>query len=286
MHGTGARLASLFASVLVLGGCQSWFIFEPDRRLHASPADFPFPIVEITVPVRLPNERLQYLHGWWIPAPSADAKTVLYFHGNDGNISVSVDEVTPLRELRHSVFLIDYRGYGESDGPFPSEASVYEDAEAAWKYLVADRRIQPAELYVYGHSLGGAIAIELARHHPEAAGLIVESSFTSIYEMSQLDFRYRMLPVGLLLNQRFESIRKVPELKLPVLFIHGTADDIVPFWMGEELFTAAPQPKSFVPIQGGKHDHDAAGVPVIRDAVSRFVEETAGSPTRIAEPRP
>ena len=270
-----SRLAGVLASVLILGGCQSWFIFEPDRRLHASPSDFPFKIVEVTVPVRVPNARLQHLHGWWIPAPLPDAKTVLYFHGNDGNVSVSVGEVTPLRELRYSVFLIDYRGYGESDGAFPSEASVYEDAEAAWKYLVNDRRVGPADLYIYGHSLGGAIAIELARHHPEAAGLIVESSFTSIYEMARLDYRYRVLPVNLLLNQRFESIRKVPELRLPLLFIHGSADDIVPFSMGEELFAAAPQPKRFITLEGGKHDHDAAGGPVIRDAVERFVLETA-----------
>jgi pimeloyl-ACP methyl ester carboxylesterase len=227
------------------------------------------------VPVRLANERLENMVGWWIPGSPGDTKAVLYLHGNDGNVSVSVNEVTPLRQLQYSVLLIDYRGFGTSDGGFPSEASVYQDAEAAWKYLVNDRGIKPAELYIYGHSLGGAIAIELARHHPEAAGLIVESSFTSIYEMSRLDYRYRMLPVNLFLNQRFESISKISEVKLPALFMHGTDDDIVPFWMGEELFAVAPEPKRFVPIEHGKHDHDASGVPTIRAAVERFVQETA-----------
>lgn len=274
MQVTRARVAGIFGLAL-LAGCQSWFIFEPERKLRASPADFPFPIVEVSVPVRLANERLENMNGWWVPGSPGNSKAVLYLHGNDGNVSVSVNEITPLRELQYSVLLIDYRGFGASDGSFPSEASVYQDAEAAWKYLVNDRSIKPAELYIYGQSLGGAIAIELARHHPEAAGLIVESGFTSIYEMSRLDYRYRMLPVKLLLNQRFESISKIPEVKLPKLFMHGTDDDIVPFWMGEELFAVAPEPKRFVPIEYGKHDHDARAVPTIRAAVERFVKETA-----------
>jgi len=267
-----ARLAVL-ASALVLGGCQSWFIFEPDRELHASPADFPFKIDEITVPVGL--DRTQRLTGWWLPTPLPEAKTVLYFHGNDGNVSVSVREVTPLVDLQYSVCLIDYRGYGKSERLFPSEQSVYEDAEAVWNYAVRERGIDPAQIYIYGQSLGGAIAIELARHHPEAAGLIVESSFTSIYDMARLDIRYRALPLNLLLHQRFDSLNKVPGLKLPVLFMHGTADEIVPYSMGEELFEAAPEPKRFVPLEDGKHDHGPQAVPVIREAIGRFVRETA-----------
>src|SRR2546422_4299392 len=98
-------------------------------------------------------------------------------HGNDGNVSTSMGEIAPLRELGYAVFMPDYRGYGESEGPFPSEKTVYEDAEAAWIYLVDQRGIRPAKLYIYGHSLGGAIAIELALHHPEAAGLILRRSF-------------------------------------------------------------------------------------------------------------
>src|SRR5207253_2018562 len=106
------------------------------------------------------------------------AKVVLYLHGNDGNVSASMPAIAPLRELGYAVLLIDYRGYGESAGSFPSEQSVYLDAEAAWRYLTAERGVDARNLYIYGHSLGGAIAIELAVHHPEAAGLIVESSFT------------------------------------------------------------------------------------------------------------
>src|SRR5258708_12301937 len=109
--------------------------------------------------------------------------SVLYLHGNDGNVSTSMDGIAPLRELGYTVFMIDYRGYGASGGGFPSEAGVYQDAQSAWDYLVHDWGVNPANLFIYGHSLGGAIAIELALHHPEPAGLVVESSFTSISNM-------------------------------------------------------------------------------------------------------
>jgi len=276
--------ALILCAALGLWGCQSWFIFEPDREMRASPADFPFRIVEVMVPVRTPAGALQHLQGWWIPSQRAGAATVLYLHGNEGNVSTSVGEVDPLRELEQSVFLVDYRGFGESAGYLPSETTVYEDAEAAWNYLVHDRGIAPASLYIYGHSLGGAIAIELARRHPDAAGLIVESSFTSIYDMSRLDPRFKLLPVKRFLNQRFESLEKVAGLRLPVLFMHGTEDEIVPFSMGERLFARAPQPKRFVPIPGGRHDHDARGAAVIRDAVQRFMRDTARAPEPPSRP--
>ena len=264
---------------LGLAGCQSLFIFEPDREMRARPGDFPFRIVEVTVPVRNETGRLQHLHGWWIPSPRSQSKTVLYLHGNDDNVSRCVSEITPLRDLGHSIFLVDYRGFGESDGRIPSETTVYEDAEAAWRYLVEDRGVAPSELYIYGHSLGGAIAIELARRHPEAAGLVVESSFTSIVDMAQLDRRFRALPVKRFLNQRFESDTKIAGVKMPVLILHGDRDDTVPYWMGEKLFKLAPEPKQFVAIEGGRHDHDAAGEPVIREALRRFI----GEPLREAQ---
>jgi pimeloyl-ACP methyl ester carboxylesterase len=272
MQATAHRSASAFVALLMLSGCQNWFIFEPDRKLHAAPSDFPFKIVELKLPVRAQGAREEQLNAWWIPAARSPGKTLLYLHGRDSDVSDCVGDVAPLRDLNLSLLLVDYRGFGSSDGVFPSEASVYEDAEAAWTYLVGQGGVRPADLYIYGHSLGGAIAIELARRHPEAAGLIVESSFTSVYQVSRLDRRYRYLPVRLVLNERFESINKVPELRLPTLFVHGTADDTVPFWMGKQLFDAAPEPKRFVAIDGGSHDHDEDGVQVIREAVGRFIE--------------
>src|SRR2546426_9462371 len=163
MRGTLGRIAGALAGALLLGGCQSWFIFQPDRKLHATPESFPFTIIEVTVPVRVPDARLQHLNGWWVPSEAPDAKTVLYFHGNGGNVSDCVDEIAPLRDLRYSIFLVDYRGYGESDGGFPSEASVYQDADAAWEYLGNDPGIRPADLHIHGHSLRGAPPVRLPR---------------------------------------------------------------------------------------------------------------------------
>src|SRR3979490_326392 len=155
---------------LVLWGCQScvsYFIFEPDRTLYATPADYSFNVRDVGLRVRLSGDAGQSLHGWWVAPAAWDAKVVLYLHGNDGNVSTSMGEIAPLRELGYAVFMPDYRGYGESEGSFPSEKTVYEDAEAAWTYLVDRRGIRPVHLSIYGHSLGAAIGIELALHHPE-----------------------------------------------------------------------------------------------------------------------
>jgi alpha-beta hydrolase superfamily lysophospholipase len=252
---------------------QERLVFEPDRSLHAKPSDFPFAVLEAEVPVQSPGQPQQKLRAWWVPSGKPGAKVVLYLHGNDGNVSTSVREIAPLRELGYSVFMIDYRGYGASDGRFPSESTVYEDAEAAWRYLTCAGCVEPAKLYIYGHSLGGAVAIELGRRHPEAAGLIVESSFTSIHDMAMLDLRYAWLPVRQFLTHKFESIRKVGELQLPVLYIHGTADDVVPHAMGRKLFEASGGDKRFVAIDGGRHEHDAAALePLLRAALRDFVQ--------------
>jgi uncharacterized protein len=271
-------IAYSLVCLVALAG-QRHLIFEPQRILRAAPADFKSPAIDVAVPAAGTRLGIHTPHGWWMPSTAATgARTVLYLHGNDGNVSTSADEVAPLRQLGYSVFLIDYSGYGPSDGGFPSEEGVYADAEATWQYLVQQRGIDSRNLFIYGHSLGGAIAIELARHHPEAAGLIVESSFTSIDEMAMRDWQYHLMPVNLLLNQRFESVDKVGELALPVLYLHGTADEVVPFDMGEELYRKSGGAKRFVAIEGGKHDNNAAvGGAVFRSAIANFIEGNAAS---------
>jgi pimeloyl-ACP methyl ester carboxylesterase len=275
----GAKVRLVFFGALIgsaaagaaLWGWQAHLIFEPERALQAAPADFPFAVTEVAIALAA----RQNVHGWWIPSAKRGAKAVLYLHGNDGNVSTSVREVEPLRELGYSVFLIDYRGYGASEGPFPTEKAVYEDAEAGWNYLIG-QGLDPADLYIYGHSLGGAIAIELALRHPEAAGLLVESSFTSISDMARLEKKYSLLPVRWLLSERFDSIDKVSRLSLPVLYLHGTADEIVPFSMGNDLYRASGGRKQFVAIDSGRHDDNAAaGGAVMRAAISGFIEAAA-----------
>jgi pimeloyl-ACP methyl ester carboxylesterase len=270
-------LLGLVAGSLVFGvglwANQARLIFEPDRRLRAAPADFPFPVVEVAIPVR-PQDKAPVLRGWWMPSARPGAKVVLYLHGNDGNVTTSVGEAAPLLELGYSVLMIDYRGYGASDGPFPSEASVYEDAEAGWRHLLRGGA-KPGDVFIYGHSLGAAIAIELALRHPEAAGLIAESAFTSIRDMALLEPRYAVLPLSLL-NQRFDSLDKVPALRLPSLFIHGTADEVVPYSMGLQLFGASAGTKQFLAVEGGRHgDNARAGGSAFRAAIERFVEDSA-----------
>ena len=243
-------------------------IFEPAAALQTSPARLGAPFEELRIPSGSGAERGD-LHAWWIPAEQTGAPTVLYLHGNSRNISYNLENALRYRALGSNLLLVDYRGYGKSTGGKPSEAKVYEDAEAAWQYLVKQRGVKPQQLFIYGHSLGGAVAIDLALRHPEAAGLITESTFTSMQAMGEL--KYDFLPAGLLLNQRFESLQKITQLKVPLLLIHGTWDQKVPVGMAQQLFEAAPQPKTLVMIEGGEHSNNAAvGWVEYRDAVSAF----------------
>lgn len=248
-------------------------IFEPDAVLQTTPARLGVAFEEVHIPSGNGAERGE-LHAWWIPAIKENSPTMLYLHGNARNIGHNLESALRYRELGFNMLLVDYRGYGKSSGGKPSEDKVYEDAEASWQYLLGQRGVQPRQAMIYGHSLGGAVAIDLAARHPEAAGLIVESSFTSMQAMGEI--KHGMLPVGLLLNQRFESLQKIGKLKIPVLLIHGTWDDRVPFEMSQRLYAAAPQPKKLVLIEGGEHSNSKAiGWVEYRDAVSAFVKEYA-----------
>ena len=268
-------LLVVYASARVYGiwSNQRESIFEPAAVLQTSPARLGAPFEELRIPSGSGAERGD-LHAWWIPAEKPDAPTVLYLHGNFRNISYNLENALRYRALGSNLLLVDYRGYGKSTGGKPSEAKVYEDAEAAWQYLVKQRGVKPQQLFIYGHSLGGAVAIDLALRHPEAAGLITESTFTSMQAMGEL--KYDFLPAGLLLNQRFESLQKIAQLKIPLLLVHGTWDQKVPVGMAQQLFEAAPQPKTLVMIEGGEHSNNAAvGWVEYRDAVSAFIGQYA-----------
>jgi fermentation-respiration switch protein FrsA (DUF1100 family) len=195
------------------------------------------------------------LFSWWIPATSIDAPTMLYFHGNDKNVGYvrDLEYASGMHGLGYNVLMIDYRGYGKSSGGKPSEVKVYEDAESAWNYLEKQRSIPPNRIFIYGHSLGGAIGIDLAIHHPEAAGIIEESSFTSMPDEARA-MGYGFMPTDILIHERFDSLSKIPKLKIPLLIIHGTWDKVVPYQMGQKLFDAAPQLKTIELIEGGGHE--------------------------------
>lgn len=254
----GGVLAIAYLSVaLLLWWRQSRFIFYPSETITQTPADLQMSYQDIWLEIK-DEERI---HGWWIPASSQTDSpgVILYLHGNGINVGANVNHANRFHRMGFSVFLFDYRGYGRSEGAFPTENSVYQDAKRAWQYLVEERQIPPEQIYLYGHSLGGAVAIELATSHPNAAGIIVESSFTSMRQM--VDYQYpvfNLLPINLLLTQRFDSLSKVRSLSMPILLIHGLSDRAVPPYMSESLYEAAPEPKQLFLVPDADHTNTAA----------------------------
>ncbi len=213
------------------------------------------------------------LHGWWIPVRRARG-TVIYCHGNSGNITNRIGVFRYLQRLRLNVFAFDYRGYGRSEGE-PSEEGVYADARAAHDFVTGELQEEPERLLIFGHSLGGAIAIDMVTHR-RAAGLVAQSTFTNLREMARA--RFPSMPMHLVASNRFRSIDKVGSLELPKLFVHGTADETVPYHIGERLYERAADPKEWysVPHAGHNDVYRFGGFRYLWK-VSRFARRCLGS---------
>ena len=264
----GIVIASLYGTVCAgLWFGQTRIIFAPEKEITTTPAKFNAKYEEVLIPVKNSDGTKENIHGWWLPNAKQDEKTavgdrqldrkvILYLHGNGKNISANAGHANRLMRMGFSVLLIDYRGYGKSEGGFPSEASLYTDAQTAWDYLM-QRGFKPNQVIIYGHSLGGAIAINLATKHPDASGIIVDASFTSMSDMATLDSKFRFVPIDLLLHQRFDSLSKVRSLVTPVLYIHGTADEAVPFAMSQRLYDATQTKKKLVIVPNAGHNNTA-----------------------------
>jgi pimeloyl-ACP methyl ester carboxylesterase len=194
------------------------------------------------------SEDATRLHGWWIAHPHAWG-TLLYCHGNNGNVTHRIDALLDLRRLAMNIFAFDYRGYGRSAG-VPSEAGLYRDVRAAWDHLVAERAVRPSSILLFGHSLGGAVAIDGALHR-EVGGLVVQSSFTHVRDMARTV--YPGVPLHFIARSQFRSIEKVSRLTMPKLFIHGTEDPTVPYALGRRLFETAAAPKEWYEVPGAGH---------------------------------
>ena len=247
-------------------------------------------VTEFDIPL-VAEGRAQHIHAWWWPAARRDAPAILYLHGSRWNLTAQLFRIEQLRDFGFSVLAIDYRGFGQSSATLPSEKTVYQDARVAWQRLAT---LQPvaAKRFIYGHSLGGAVAIDLAAQLSEtsresapgageinspgearrstgtaahfagpaakasaaAGGLIVESSFTSLAELARA-LSSPWLPVQLLLSQKFDSVDKIAEVRMPVLLVHGTGDRYVPSRFSEALFAAAPEPKKLLLIDGASHNN-------------------------------
>ncbi len=244
-------------------------VFRPVRDYARTPADLGLAHEELWLAVpRLDGSGEERVHGWWLPAARPAAPTLLYLHGVRWSLGNNLFRIARWRELGFNVLAIDYRGFGRSDGELPSEAQIQADARAAW---VEVRRREPREdrRFIYGHSLGAAVALELAAGERGAAGVIAEAGFTSLSDV----VAERSLPVGALLTQRFDALDRARALTIPSLFIHGTADSVVPSAMSEQLYAAAPTPKRLLLIDGGSHSNfNGTGLTEVRRAVAEFVD--------------
>ncbi len=208
------------------------------------------------------------ISGWYIEAEN-EKGVLLFCHGNAGNISYRLDSIRIFNSLNVSVFIFDYRGYGNSHGK-PSEHGTYLDADAAWDYLINVMRKSPETIVVFGRSLGGAVAAEIAlRKSP--AGLILESGFTSVPDFGRK--LYPWLPVKLILKYKYSTAEKIGRIKCPKLIIHSSEDDIVPVEHGRKLYEKACQPKEFLEIRGGHNDGFLVSGITYTEGLRKFFEK-------------
>ena len=237
-------LAVLIALVLIinpLGRYERGMIFHPSFKIETTPQHVHAPYEDVF----LMTQDGVRINGWFMPA-SASAPTLLFLHGNAGNLSHRLTKILAFHKMGLNVFIIDYRGYGRSEG-VPSENGLIRDALAAYDYLFSRKDVDPTTIIGYGESMGGAVAIDLAGQRPFAA-LIIDSTFTSLSDMAKI-----VLPLypRFLIQNRMDSLGKIKGLTMPKLFMHSSEDQLVPFEMGQRLFDAAAEPKEFLQISGG-----------------------------------
>ncbi|RZJ51141.1 MAG: alpha/beta fold hydrolase [Acidovorax sp.] len=264
-------LISLALAIAVSAGCatldakQREWIFQPSDRSWGG-SQSTDNMADVWIDFRSNDSgKAERLHGLWLPNDRADAPVLLYLHGARWNVAGSSGRIRRMQELGFSVLAIDYRGFGRSSAGLPSEATAAEDARAAWDWLAQHQPGKPR--YIFGHSLGGAIAIDLARQVDDEQGTIVEGTFTSIPEVVST-FKWGWLPVSALITQRFESVRKVSEIGSPLLVVHGSDDSLILPSLGRKLYEAAHEPKQFVLVEGGSHHNtNSVGQSLYRDAM-------------------
>lgn len=261
--------------VLLLYLAQDWLLYHPARALPITPADRGRTYED----VRFETEDGETLHGWWLPADSARG-TLLFFHGNAGNIAGRLESAEQFLGLGLDVFLFDYRGYGQSTGT-PSEAGLYRDAAAAWQHLTETRGLAPQRIVLFGRSLGSAPAAWLAERQAPAA-LIVESAFTSVPDVAARQFPF--VPVRLLARSRFDTLGRIARIGAPLLVIHSPDDAVIPYAHGRRVYEAAQEPKTFLRIRGGHNDGFLVSGRHYTDGVDAFLTQHLG-PQRAAPPR-
>lgn len=271
MRRAGVGLVLGIVLGLLLAGAGAWLLqpkllFRPYPEMVGVPLDWGFDFDDVW----LTTADGVHLHGWFLPNPRrrASPHTLLFLHGNAGNISHRSASLAIFAELGLDQLIIDYRGYGQSDGK-PSETGLYRDAAAAWRWLTEARGVAPADIVVFGRSLGGAVATELASRVQPGA-LIVESSFTDVAAMARL--HHPLLARFVPLRYRLPSAEYLAQVRSPVLVLHSPDDGIVPFAHGEALFAAAPGPKRFVELAGGHNEGFLDSQPRYQAALAGFLD--------------
>lgn len=251
MSGLGIAAAVYVGLALMLWLSQPRLVFYPTREHDWRPEEVGLPYE----PVRIYTEDGIELDAWFVPAQNA-SYTILFCHGNAGNISHRLDSLLLFREWGLNCLIFDYRGYGRSGGR-PSEKGIYQDAAACWKWLTEVRQIPPETIILYGQSLGGAVAANLAAQlaeqaGPQPAGLVIESTFSSLVDIGR--HYYPWFPVRWFVRFRFDTVQAVRKVYIPVLVIHSPNDEIVPFELGQKIFENANSPKQFSRISGSHNE--------------------------------
>ncbi len=250
---------------------QPGMIFYPYDRLEATPQDWGLDYEE----ARFAAADGVELHGWLVSNPGS-RRVLLFFHGNAGNISHRRESIAQFHRLGLNVFIIDYRGYGESQGR-PSELGLYRDARAAWRYLTEDRGHAPSDIVVFGRSLGGVVAAKLASE-VRPGGLILESSFSSAKDAARAIFP--LLSRVVILRFELDAAAYVRHARCPVLVLHSPDDDIIPYQLGRKLFEAAPEPKRFVELRGGHNEGFILSQPDYERALGEFLKTLPDDATK------
>jgi hypothetical protein len=259
-------IAGLFLIYITVTGIvyvgQRGMIFIPSREIEATPADIGLQFEDVV----LRTQDNVSISAWYIPARNERA-VLLFCHGNAGNNSHRLDSIRLFNDLNLSVLIFDYRGYGKSGGS-PTEKGTYLDAEAALDYLINRKHVRPEKVVVFGRSLGGAVAAEVAFRHKVGA-LIIESGFTSVPEIGSK--YYPFLPVKLLSRYSYATVDKVSKINAPKLFIHSPQDEIIPFRFGKALYESATPPKEFLEISGDHNNGFLISGSSYTDGLERFI---------------
>jgi len=226
--------------------------------------------------LHIPVNGSEQIHAWWIPASSTSDKVLLVFHGNGYVLEQAARvELAPLHALGTNLLMIDYRGYGSSSPGNPNEKRVYDDARAAFSYLTVQRRVRTQDIIFLGRSIGSGPAMELAKEHSEAGGLILISAFTSTVDVAKTIWFLRPFPLALLSHNRFDNLSKMDAVHLPVFIAVGTEDRLTPPAMAQALFQRANEPKWFYLSPGADHDDMmSTGVTALEAQISAFLQTT------------